>query len=520
VSNKRREARKKRQRRAKLTPPLLDVHGEHLVGQLEDLEAILVPIMASDDAATSVQEQFEAVLQGLVEEASRLSAVSLIEAARVAVLPWMREGEYRVDPDASAAHIELLALIVLAAEAQGGGPPTGEEVEVQEMSHFISHVKDDLDLLLHLSHVRAAMSVDRSDKLAFVSMLVRGSQVLIRNTSYPDVAERTVTDLFDGAEDVSAELASGLGFDAHDAIQVLTAVHKIQQDQLNDRGEDFADALNDLRDMAEIATNGAGHEPENLSDEVKVQLRARWLAAVGTFFEPSLEASTVPVAKIAGETGLDEGRVRAIVERFTVDIAGRSPGGVVDAFTAGDNPLRPRPLIAADGDRVLLPHHTLSADAVKENFEEYLKSSKVWEVYQRHRGNVLEARVRTALGRALPAHAEFRDAFHYFMPAIDAEEAAADPEKYTKRVEGDHLVVIDDVAIIVEDKAGAVSPLAKGGKINRLRTDLTSIITKAADQARRLGQLIERDGGLRTEDGWIDLTQSAKFTRSPSASTI
>ena len=338
-------------------------------------------------------------------------------------------------------------------------------------------------------------------------MLVRGSQVMVRNTSYPDMAERTVTDLLDGEAVVRAELVSGLGFDAHDAIQVLTAVHKIQQDQVNDRGEDFAAALNDLRDTAETATDREGQGPEEPSDELKAQLSARWLEVVGKFFEPDLEASTVPVAKIVAETGLEERRVRAIVQRFTVDITGQTPADVVDAFTAGDNPLRPRPFIATGGDRVLLPHHTLSVDAVKENLEEYLKGTEVWETYQNHRGDLLEARVRGALERVLPAGAEFRNAFHYFVPATDAEDAAADPAKYTKKVEGDHLVVVDDVAIIVEDKAGAVSSIAKGGKTNRLRTDLTSIITKAADQARRLGDLIERDGGIRTEDGWVDLTQ-------------
>lgn len=379
MSNKRKAARKKRQQRAKLTPPVLDVHGEHLLGQLTELEAIVGSIVSTDDPAASVQGQFDDVLRKFVEETSRFSTVSLIEAARMAVLPWMRDGAYHVDPDASAAHVELLALIVLAAEAQAGGPPPGEEPEVQDMSHFISHAKDDLDLLLNLSHLRAAMTVDRSDKLALISMLVRASQVMVRNTSYADMAERTVTDLLDGEADVRAELTSGLGFDAHDAIRFLTAVHKIPQDQLNERGEDFADALNDLRDVAETATNREGHEPEDPSDELKVRLSARWLEAVGTLFEPVPEASTVTVAKIVAETGLGEGRVRAIVERFTVNIAGQSPAGVVDAFTAGDNPLRPRPLIAASGDRLLLPHHTLSAEAVKENLEEYLKSTKVWE---------------------------------------------------------------------------------------------------------------------------------------------
>ena len=155
-----------------------------------ELEAVVGSIVSADDPAASVQKQFDDALQGFVNEASRFSAVSLIEAARMAVLPWAPEGELRVDPDASAAHVELLALIVLAAEAQVGGPPTGDQPEVREMSHLISHTKDTLDLLLNLSHLRAAMTVDRSDKLAFISMLVRGSQVLIRNTSYADMAEQ------------------------------------------------------------------------------------------------------------------------------------------------------------------------------------------------------------------------------------------------------------------------------------------------------------------------------------------
>ena len=201
--------------------------------------------------------------EALWSRRARFSAVSLIEAARMAVLPWMREGEYHVDPDASAAHVELLALIVLAAEAQAGGPPTGEVPEVQEMSHLISHAKDDLDLLLNLSHLRAAMTVDRSDKLAFISMLVRGSQVMVRNTSYADMAEQTVTDLLDGRPECPRRVGSGLGFDAHDATQVLTAVHKIQQDQVNDRGRGFADALNDLRDTAEAATQREAQEPDS-----------------------------------------------------------------------------------------------------------------------------------------------------------------------------------------------------------------------------------------------------------------
>ncbi|MFE5009874.1 hypothetical protein ACFRJ3_35460 [Streptomyces sp. NPDC056696] len=96
----------------------------------------------------------------------------------------------------------------------------------------------------------------------------------------------------------------------------------------------------------------------------------------------------------------------------------------------------------------------------------------------------------------------------YCLPASDDEAEAADPSKYTKRAEGDHLIVLDDVAIIVEDKAVALSALSRGGKTARIRTDLTGIITKAAEQAGRMRDAIQRDGGLRSKnEGWIDLSQ-------------
>jgi hypothetical protein len=102
--------------------------------------------------------------------------------------------------------------------------------------------------------------------------------------------------------------------------------------------------------------------------------------------------------------------------------------------------------------------------------------------------------------------AEFRDGFEYYVPANDAELAGGEPSRYTKRVEGDHLLVLDDVAIIVEDKAVALSARARGGDTRRIGNDLTGIITKAAAQAGRTRDRIQADGGLRIHGaGWLDL---------------
>ncbi|WP_306320146.1 MULTISPECIES: hypothetical protein [unclassified Streptomyces] len=76
-----------------------------------------------------------------------------------------------------------------------------------------------------------------------------------------------------------------------------------------------------------------------------------------------------------------------------------------------------------------------------------------------------------------------------------------------------HLVVLDDVAILVEDKAVTLTALSRGGKTTRIRTDLTGIITKAAEQAGRMQDGIERDGGLRIEgEGWVTSATSVRST--------
>ena len=55
----------------------------------------------------------------------------------------------------------------------------------------------------------------------------------------------------------------------------------------------------------------------------------------------------------------------------------------------------------------------------------------------------------------MPSEREWH-AFQYYIPANDSEREAG-PDNYTKRVEGDHLLVAGDVAIVIEDKAVALS---------------------------------------------------------------
>lgn len=459
------------------------------------MEGLLEKFAAADNPMEAIGTALDRAVADFVAKLRRFDAIRLIEAARLAFLPMAPEGETPVTAEAGAAQLELLALISLAAQqgAAATGATHSDRAGDQEMSHFVSEAKAELVALLQLAQLRSFAAVDQTDGLARVSLLIRGSEVLLRNSSYPEMVEVTNLALLDGDPTVRATLNADLGFDATDALAVLNACHDLQQSNMNDRMDIVRRATQNM--MASMKDS----EPDS-------ELAGLVGSGFMSLFEPGLSEATVSIEDLVANTGISEERVSAVIERFRLELGTATPAEVVDEFATGKNPMRRRPLIVSNSGRIMLPHPALNLVAVRENLEDHLKISVAWNAYAKHRGDLLESRTRTALARVLPG-AHYRDAFKYYVPANDAEEKAADPTKYTKRVEGDHLVLLDDVAIIVEDKAVALSALSRGGKATRIRNDLTGIITNAADQADRVRHGIERDGGLRIDgEGWVDLS--------------
>ncbi|MFH9094540.1 preprotein translocase subunit SecA [Streptomyces albidoflavus] len=467
-----------------------------MVDTWASLVKLMVRIEATDDPETSADAALNDAVAEFATKVQRFDPIRLIEVARLASLPMAPTGAVTpIVADASASRLELLALVALSAQQEVATGVASQQAAVgdQEMSHFVSEALSQLDRLLHLAQLRSYTTAEPTDKLALMSLLIQGGEVWMRNSSYPEMVEATNGALLDGDPNVRATLLAELGFDATDALAVLNACHDLQEIAMNHR----IDAMGDTMLQAMAATE-AGRTDNALMERARSSLM--------TMFEPEADDVSVSVADIASHTDIPEDRVRAVIDRFRLDLREATPVQVVDASSTGKNPLRARPLIVCANDRVVLPHPALHVSAVRENLEEHLKASTSWSKYAKHRGDLLEMRTRTALGRVLPG-AHYRDAFEYYVPANEPEATGADPSKYTKRVEGDHLVLLDDVAIIVEDKAVALSALSRGGKKTRIRTDLTGIITKAAEQAGRIRDAIERDGGLRIEgEGWVDLS--------------
>lgn len=490
--SKRRKARAKRQRRAKSNTPAFDVHARFVVDSMSQMEKLVVSFAQAEDPVADIHAAFVDALDRFVARLQPFNPFRLMEVARLAYLPWAPAGQVAVDPTASAAQVELLAALALAARNEDSPKPP-EVLPPQALSHFVSEASGELDRLFRLAHLQAVASADPTDKMTLIALLVRGHEVWVRNTSYPEMAKTTVTQLFNDNDDVRNDLLTRLGFDVTNALAVLTAVHDLQQAAMNERLEAMVGSVNSA--MASV-TDG----------ELDPAVRDATRAVFDMAWEPDEDAVAVGLDELVAASGVSGDRVQAIVARFRLDLSATTPAEVVEAFTAGDNPWRTNPLVVTDSGRVMLPHHALTVDAIRQNLEAHLKTSPVWDIYAKHRGDLLETRTGDALGRVLPG-ATARHGFEYYVPNTQAELDTGDPNKYTKRVEGDHLVLIDDVALVVEDKAVAFSPQSRGGKVARIRTDLTGIVTKAAQQSGRLRDAIVRDRGVRVEDeGWLDLS--------------
>ena len=494
---KRKNARAKRRRRRPTESGTIDPHVSVVLASVEamfDTVKDLDPSGSADPGAAAAT----ALVVAADEVASHVAGIepaTLIEVARLGALPWSREGTVGVDPDAAVARAELLGLIALAAR-KAPLVPTADEADtiegVQPITDLVhGTLFGKIDALLRLAQARDLFEVDMTDPLAHVSTMMRGAEIWVRNNSYPDMVEQTVRDLF-RLSAIRKTLKADLGFDADEAISVLQACHEVQVELMNDR-------MKTMYETMQVAMESVGPDGAPDQDAVTVA-RAAWTQAWEG--NPDVVAATVPL--VATKSGHDEGVAEAVLKYFSVDIESSTPSELVENFTRGDNPLRTHPVVAV-GDDFMLVHNAHVFGAVRENLEQHLKSTATWETYQKFRGELLETRTTAALLRILPG-ARFRDGVNYYVPANAGEETQS-PATYTKRVEGDHLVTIDDVAFIVEDKAVAVSPDSRSGKSRRLRRDLAGIVTKAAEQSGRLRDRIVEDHGVRIDgEGWVDFS--------------
>lgn len=489
------------QRRA--TRPPADPHVQAVLNSVGTQLNLRAELLSAEDPSAHVEQRLADAIEDLSTAIAEFDPVRVIEVARIRCLPWSFLPQAGAS-EAGLTRAEVLTLLAITGHrnlAGKAGPPASPEppecqesscrdLRAQPITDAVYSRIETVDAILHLEQAKALLDRDPEDEIGFITAKVRGAEVWMRNSSYPDQVEITVRELF-ANEDIDQALKADLGFGVDEAFRALQGCYEMQVDRFSARIDKWRDNM----------TGAMQAHPQGLNEEE----RAHWIGQWQDFWEPESQFVTVSAQEVADYTGLDSATAQAVFEFFAMDLGGSTPRSVIDAFAAGDNPLRTNPIIASLDGRFMLVHDAHIVVAVREAFEQHLKGTQAWDKYQTHRGKVLEERTEAALARVLPDATVLRG-FEYYVPANESEEAGP-VEGYTKRVESDHLFILDDVAIIVEDKAVAIAPAARAGDTRRLRNDLTRIIKRAVSQARRLRDRIEADRGLRLHGvEWMDLS--------------
>ena len=489
------------QRRA--TRPPADPHVQAVLNSVGTQLNLRAELLSAEDPSAHVEQRLADAIEDLSTAIAEFDPVRVIEVARIRCLPWSFLPQAEAS-EAGLTRAEVLTLLAITGHrnlAGKAGPPASPEspecqesscrdLRAQPITDAVYSRIETVDDILHLEQAKALLDRDPEDKIGFITAKVRGAEVWMRNSSYPDQVEITVRELF-ANEDIDQALKADLGFGVDEAFRALQGCYEMQLDRFSARIDKWRDNM----------TGAMQAHPQGLNEKE----RAHWIGQWQDFWEPESQFVTVSAQEVADYTGLDSATAQAVFEFFTMDLSGSTPRSVIDAFAAGDNPLRTNPIIASLDGRFMLVHDAHIVVAVRETFEQHLKGTQAWDKYQTHRGKVLEERTEATLARVLPGATVLHD-FEYYVPASEDEEAGP-VEGYTKRVEGDNLFILDDVAIIVEDKAVAIAPAARAGDTRRLRNDLTRIIKRAVSQARRLRDRIEADRGLRLHGAeWMDLS--------------
>jgi hypothetical protein len=484
---------KRRQGRARRIQP--DPHSRSITESVDRHIALLAGLATLESPLDELDSRIDAKLSLLGNELAAHKPERVVELARLACLPWSVGAETKPETEGGLTKAELLALLsqTLSIGDSDGSASTEQPNALYTAAHDWAETAQ---ALIDMAQTRELLAVRAQDvdDLDFLAFSARSATLWMRSTSYPDMVEITHDALF-GRQEVRAALATNLGFDANDALVVLRRLHEMQLEAMNDRVEAGYRSL-----FEAFEASGRG----TIAPDLETRNATR--SAISSAWQPTADVVAIRALDIAFSLSLDVDVVESVLNRFTVDTGQASARDILNAFVRGDNPLRTHPVVKTERGSFMLVHDALVLPAIRENLEQELKSLSIWEKYQKWRGTLLEELGKTALVDLLPRATTYAS-FHYFVPVSD-KEAEGPPSAYTKKVEGDILLVLDDVALIVEAKAVAITPESRAGQTRRLRRDLTGIITKASEQAARLKKRIEDDGGIRLHDtGWLDLRQ-------------
>lgn len=276
---------------------------------------------------------------------------------------------------------------------------------------------------------------------------------------------------------MSHALLSWLGWSISDAVAVETGIIALIDERLNAsfaRGEGEAQKMRDAawpRGHSAIARALKSLLPPHRRpwNRKKAYLLNSWILFL------IQDVTTFTIEELANASGVEQRRVAALMRAASL-----SWGSCQEDYYLFPHPTPPiltKPCIDLGNDSYLIPVPTSFIWAIRGIVEDSLKpcdsgtGTNRWSAYERARADFTERESMRILSKAFPRAGTFHSLKYSWMK-----------DSATRQGELDGLLIADDTAVLVEVKAGALSPEARRGAPHRLREQLRDLVGKAHAQ--------------------------------------
>lgn len=471
-------ARKDAQRRA----AALNENPE--LGALENQLGIFEQAIGGYDGTSDPGNFLETKLNSLVVQLRRLAED--FDPARVIGVLRMRSfasglsdgscQRLNADRDYSIALVEVAAL-ALYCDSQVGDSNSFPEPAIGEggLGEAAEELFEILRQIRMVVTILQLYKAGRTSPQAQVAARHSAARQWIRETTYSPVVMDINHDLF-SAGSINVLITETRSYSFGEVEKVFEWLAHCMDDR-------FKNARTQLLELYNRRSQLAGDDAEQVK------------RALAQMLAPTFEGVTVSAGEVALDTGQPEPIVQKILEDFSIDLTELPESQVGTMLAEGSNPLFEFPLVRERENRFLIPDEALLAPSVKRNLETTLLTvNGSQNTYSDHRGRFLETRLAEVLKR--------------FFPQAELLENIKFRSSDNGRGEADVVLLLGDVAIIFEAKAGTIFKLGESVTVSKFRKRLHQNISQASNQVEKMRHVIEESGCIPLERGQpIDLSK-------------
>jgi hypothetical protein len=463
--------------------------------------------IASADGRATMNKALLDRRQGIPAELSNLASQLEAELTKfdpftVLAHMYMHENPRNADTykeysfSGKSAYVEYAALLLLKRPY----PISHKELTFQDLEHIRELIDEiyNLSTFYFLTERLESQSEDAEvDPIQEFRTRTITHNLIVRNPGYEHHLSQFTQKLF-GNERISRWMEANLGFTIHDALEINNCTAAIGAERLWQRRQEAKGFTKALKQAARRQRKGKDltHNlpPELVAEysqltEKRLIREARNLA-IGWMAHDLSTTLSFTLDEVVATSGCSLEATRAYLEARSLNF-----GSIPETFVlpTATPPLAAAPVLHHNG-RYLTPVDNWLDWGLKPFLEQRMKDSSsgnddIWETYQSHRADVLETESLNLISHALKHARTFRGL-----------EYVIENDGTKRRVELDGLIDLDRALILLEAKAGAMSPPAHRGAQKSLREELTTLIGEAHSQGLRAREFI-----LASDEAIFDL---------------